>query len=457
MFGKRSLALSGWAKLCAAVLWLVALDGSVHAASSLEERKLPMKFSWNPASRRVSRIAKAGSPQPASSPPTPIASSRSSPRTRDLRGTTVVLDSGGGSVLDAIKLGRRWRELRMSTTVGIRSMTPTLPSGARTSIMPEAYCESMCVFLLLAGVNRYVPPTAHIRVHQIWMGDRAEDAKAATYTAQDVSIIERDVGRLAKYTFEMGGTGDLLEMALSVPPWKPLRELTMDEIRQSNLHSVETLADVLPGVDSTPMVSIGKPVQERFAGEPQKTAEVKAPARHGQRRAASSRSSGVASPPMRKPMRARLEAPPPSAVGRLDFSDRIDHRIEGQQRRGVARLVVAHRLQHGDVGPFALRRRAVFLQHLADGLAQLAQFRRVRADHIARHDRGGGLAERAGLHVMGEIGHHRTVHLQVDGDGRPAQFGVGGGAGVRGLEPPEPRDAARQLYDPLVINVVYHG
>jgi hypothetical protein len=162
----------------------------------------------------------------------------------------------------------------MSTTVGIAIE----PSVARASIMPEAYCESMCVFLLLAGVNRYVPPAAHIRVHQIWMGDRAEDAKAATYTAQDVSIIERDVGRLAKYTFDMGGSGDLIEMALSVPPWKPLRELTMDEVRQSNLQSVEALADLLPGVETTPMVSLGKPVQERFAGEPQKTAEVKAPA-----------------------------------------------------------------------------------------------------------------------------------------------------------------------------------
>ncbi len=189
-----------------------------------------------------------------------------------------MLDSGGGSVLDAIKLGRRFRELRMSTTVGIAvAMPASLASAPRTSVMPEAYCESMCVFLLLAGVNRYVPPTAHIRVHQIWMGDRAEDAKAATYTAQDVSIIERDVGRLAKYTFDMGGTGDLLELALSVPPWKPLRELTMDEIRRSNLISVETLAEVLPGVGSTPMVSIGKPVQERFAGDQQKTAEIKAP------------------------------------------------------------------------------------------------------------------------------------------------------------------------------------
>jgi hypothetical protein len=280
LIGKRSLALSGWVRMCATVLCLAALDGAVHAVSSLEERKLPMKFSWNSDNSRACApqckgwVAATG-----------IVTSETYSqfeefaKAHDLRGATVVLDSGGGSVLDAIKLGRRWRELRVSTTVGIAVETAaSITSAPRTSVMPEAYCESMCVFLLLAGVNRYVPETAHVRVHQIWMGDRADDAKAAAYTAQDVSIIERDVGRLARYTFEMGGTGELLELALSVPPWKPLRELTMDEIRRNNLISVETLAELLPGVGSLPMVSIGKPTQERFTSETQKTAEVKAPA-----------------------------------------------------------------------------------------------------------------------------------------------------------------------------------
>jgi hypothetical protein len=256
-------------------MWVVALDGSVHAASSLEERKLPMKFSWTAASQACEPNCKGWFSAIGIVTADTYRLFEEFAKERDLRGTTVVLDSGGGSVLDAIKLGRRWRELKLSTTVGT---AVAQASGVRTQIMPEAYCESMCVFLLLAGVNRYVPPSAHIRVHQIWMGDRAEDPKAATYTAQDVSIIERDVGRLAKYTFDMGGNGDLLEMALSVPPWKPLRELSMDEVRLSNLHSVEALADLLPGIETTPMVSLGKPVQERFAGEQQKTAEVKAPA-----------------------------------------------------------------------------------------------------------------------------------------------------------------------------------
>jgi len=36
---------------------------------------------------------------------------------------------------------------------------------------------------------------------------RADDAKAASYTAQDLMIVERDIGRLAKFTFDHGRRG----------------------------------------------------------------------------------------------------------------------------------------------------------------------------------------------------------------------------------------------------------
>src|SRR5437763_6676998 len=107
----------------------------------------------------------------------------------------------------------------------------------------------MCVFLLLAGKKRYVPEAAHVRVHQIWMGDRADDAKAASYSAQDLMIVERDIGRLAKYTFDMGGAGDLLSLALSVPPWDDLHELDAAELRLTNLITTDAVAEVLPHID----------------------------------------------------------------------------------------------------------------------------------------------------------------------------------------------------------------
>ena len=130
----------------------------------------------------------------------------------------------------------------------------------------------MCVFLLLSGKTRYVPEAAHVRVHQIWMGDRADDPKAASYTAQDLMIVERDIGRLAKYTFDMGGAGDLLSLSLSVPPWEDLHELSPAELRRTNLVTTEAVADVLPRAEiGVPMVELApKTVQDRFvAGEPE--------------------------------------------------------------------------------------------------------------------------------------------------------------------------------------------
>jgi hypothetical protein len=242
---------------------------SGHAGVTLEERKLPMRFSWiacqvncrGGASGWVSAvgIVTADSPQDFDE----------FARGRELRGATIVLDSSGGSVNDSITLGRRWRTLGALTAVGTSAATHT-PQGDRASVAPEAYCESMCVFLLLSGKVRYVPDAAHVRVHQIWMGDRADDAKAASYSAQDMMIVERDIGRLAKYTFDMGGAGDLLSMALSVPPWEELHELSREELRLTNLVTTEAVAEVLPQIDgpNTPVAELAaKPVQDRFASE----------------------------------------------------------------------------------------------------------------------------------------------------------------------------------------------
>jgi hypothetical protein len=190
---------------------------------------------------------------------------------RELDGATIVLDSSGGSVNDSIALGRRWRGLGALTTVGISVQTHTA-QGDRASVEPEAYCESMCVFLLLSGKTRYVPPAAHVRVHQIWMGDRADDARAASYTAQDLMIVERDIGRLAKYTFDMGGAGDLLSLSLNVPPWEDLHELSPSELRLTNLITTDAVAEVLPGSPAVPVADLtAKPVQDRFVSRAAET------------------------------------------------------------------------------------------------------------------------------------------------------------------------------------------
>ena len=257
----RNWALLGAVALCIALPGMVTPGGPAHAGATLEERKLPMRFSWVACEPNCGGWISAVGIVTADSP----REFDEFARGRDLGGATIVLDSSGGSVNDSITLGRRWRDLGLLSTVGI-SVQTRAAKGNRASIDPEAYCESMCVYLLLSGKTRYVPEAAHIRVHQIWMGDRADDAKAASYSAQDMMIVERDIGRLAKYTFDMGGAGDLLSLSLNVPPWEDLHELSRDELRLTNLVTTDAIAEVLPrvGVANAPVAEAPKPVQDRF-------------------------------------------------------------------------------------------------------------------------------------------------------------------------------------------------
>lgn len=246
--------------VCVAIPTLALHAPQAAAGESLEERKLPMKFAWNACAPDcagwVSAVGIVTSDTPALF--------EDFARGRDLVGASIVLDSSGGSVNDALTLGRRWRGLKVTTSVGT-----TISQAGRPSIAPEAYCESMCVFLVLAGQTRYVPEAAKVRVHQIWMGDRADNARAATYSAQDMMIVERDIGRLAKYTFDMGGTGDLLALALSVPPWEELHRLTLAEQRATNLLTTEIRPAGFPPEQRAPEMAKLSPkaTQERIVAE----------------------------------------------------------------------------------------------------------------------------------------------------------------------------------------------
>jgi hypothetical protein len=264
----KSPRFRGWLLFCTAALCIAspgliaALSAPAHAGTELEERKLPMQFAWVACRSNCHGWITAVGIVTADTPKDfdEFASDR------DLHGATVVLDSSGGSVNDAIALGRRWRSMGLMTTVGTTVVAHSA-SGDTARVEPVAYCESMCVFLLLSGKARYVPDGAHVRVHQIWMGDRAEDPKAASYSAQDMTIVERDIGRLAKFTFDMGGSGDLLSLALNVPPWEELHELSPSELRLTNLITTDAVAEVLPENNGAAVAAVAanaKPVQDRF-------------------------------------------------------------------------------------------------------------------------------------------------------------------------------------------------
>ena len=175
-------------------------------------------------------------------------------RNLDLTGATLVLDSDGGSVHGAIALGREIRRLGLDTTVGrvidLDGSKKTLP---RARLSPRANCESMCAFVLVAGVRRVVPPQARVMVHQIWLGDRREDPTASNYSAEDLVLVQRDIGKLAQYTIEMGASIELLNLALRIPPWEPMHKLTRAEINRTRVaNDTDEAAEIATVATSQP-------------------------------------------------------------------------------------------------------------------------------------------------------------------------------------------------------------
>jgi len=170
-----------------------------------------------------------------------------------LRDATVVLDSDGGSVLGAIALGREIRKAKLATSVGrlvdLTAAAAVVPRDIKfAKVSPIADCESMCAFVVLGGVKRTVPAEARVMVHQIWLGDRREDPTAATYSAEDLVLVQRDIGSLARFTEEMGASIDLLDLALRIPPWEPMHALTRAQLTATGLSTGEPAAPATAAV-----------------------------------------------------------------------------------------------------------------------------------------------------------------------------------------------------------------
>ncbi|MGH7124709.1 MAG: hypothetical protein ACREFI_10080, partial [Stellaceae bacterium] len=240
----RFVAAAGAAAVC------LLLATSAQPVAAPDSRALPMQFDvWTegPAQACGKDCRTWVSASGAITADTPHDFDAFAKKTK-IDGLTIALDSDGGSVLGALALGRSIRKLGMTTTVG-RTIALNAAEGGkkRAKLQPKAYCESMCAFVLLAGIERRVPAEARVMVHQIWLGDRRDDPTAANYSAEDLVVVQRDIGRLARYTVEMGGGVDLLEIALKIPPWEPMRMLSREELRTMK---VETTAGDGPEVNS---------------------------------------------------------------------------------------------------------------------------------------------------------------------------------------------------------------
>ncbi len=110
--------------------------------------------------------------------------------------TRVRLNSPGGSVTDALALGRQIRAL-----------------GAETVLEAGDVCLSACPYLLAGGTARTVDPNAMVGVHQHYFG---ESTILPAFVA--VEDIQRGQGEVMAYLVEMDIDPRLMQHALVTPP-----------------------------------------------------------------------------------------------------------------------------------------------------------------------------------------------------------------------------------------------
>lgn len=109
--------------------------------------------------------------------------------------THVVFQSGGGSVVEAMRIGRLIRSFDMNTLVE-----------------PDGYCLSACFFAFAGGVDRGVPASAQLGVHQFSGTADGETAERAQALAQTLTA------ELLAYVNEMGLDVGVMAAALRTAP-----------------------------------------------------------------------------------------------------------------------------------------------------------------------------------------------------------------------------------------------
>ncbi|MFV1528290.1 MULTISPECIES: ATP-dependent Clp protease proteolytic subunit [unclassified Phaeobacter] len=120
--------------------------------------------------------------------------------------TETYLNSPGGSVYDALEIGRALRAREIATVMTASDI-----------------CLSACPYILAAGVTRHADPDAMIGVHQHYFG---QNTVLPAFVA--VEQIQRGQGEVMEYLQDMGVDPLIMRHAL-VTPWDEIYLLTTAE------------------------------------------------------------------------------------------------------------------------------------------------------------------------------------------------------------------------------------
>ncbi|WP_323768474.1 hypothetical protein [Marinovum sp.] len=127
---------------------------------------------------------------------------------------TLILQSPGGAVTEALALGRALRA-----------------RGIATRMLAGEFCYSACPYLLAGGTTREIDPQASVGVHQHYFG---ENSLMPAFVA--VEDIQRGQSEVMTYLDEMGIDPLVMRHALATPP-DEVYLLLPEELTRYRLHS----------------------------------------------------------------------------------------------------------------------------------------------------------------------------------------------------------------------------
>ena len=121
-------------------------------------------------------------------------------------GAVVFLDSPGGSVIEALELGRTIRALGFNTEIGGHARDKN-----GNVVGPASACFSACTLAFLGGRERYVDTDAMFGVHQVSTSDKLTSGQA-------LELGQITIGEIVEYASFMGARPEFIyELTRAAP------------------------------------------------------------------------------------------------------------------------------------------------------------------------------------------------------------------------------------------------
>lgn len=149
-----------------------------------------------------------------------------SSRTRNV----LFLDSPGGNVVGSLQLGKVLR--RLGTAVVIARVLSG-PYGGE-GVLASGRCMSACVYAMMGGAKRIVPPSSIVGIHRMFRKEREYDFIGRNTGTKLIYAPDAMVAALTHYTDSMGVSRGLVARAETISPLS-VHIVTRKELRRWHL------------------------------------------------------------------------------------------------------------------------------------------------------------------------------------------------------------------------------